>query len=204
MNLKDSCVSKVKARYGKSELISIRKDTNYIRLDETLCELLHDLSLNRRGKTRRGKRGGQKSKTNIGLINAQSVRNKTDILHEYILEQNLDLCCFVETWLKENDDWLIKQLTPNGFDILHHDRKGKTGGGVAVLFKTEYKARLENFPDYSSFEYISIVLQPLDLRVCSIYRPPSIDGISAGTFFNDIAELFEILVVDKKKIIIAG
>ena len=60
MNLKDSCVSTVKTRYGKSELISIRKDTNYIRLDENVCELLHDLSLNRRGKTRRGKRGGQK------------------------------------------------------------------------------------------------------------------------------------------------
>ena len=112
--------------------------------------------------------------------------------------------CFVETWLKENDDLLIKQLTPNGLDISHHDKKGKTGGGITVLFKTEYKARLENFPDYTSFEYILIVLQPLDLWVCSIYRPPSIDGISAGTFFNEIAELFEVLVVDKKGLLLLG
>ena len=34
------------------------------------------LSLNKKRPTRQGTRGGQKSKTTIGLVNAQSVRNK--------------------------------------------------------------------------------------------------------------------------------
>ena len=92
---------------------------------------------------------------------------------------------------------LIKQLTPKGFDILHHDRKGKIGGGIAVLFKTTFKAKLDQFPVYTCFEHISLVLQTLNMQVCVVSRPPFIDGISCGTFFDEIAELFEILV-DKK------
>ena len=56
-----------------------------------------------------------------------------------------------------------------------------------MLFKTALKARLDKFPVYTSFEYIS-----LNKRVCVVYRPPFIDGISGGTFFDEI-ELFEIL-----------
>ena len=134
-------------------------------------------------------RGGQKSTTTIGLVNAQSVRNKTDILHDYILEQKIDLCCFDETWLRENDELLIKHLTSKGFAILHHDRKGKIGGSVAVLFKTAFKAKLNKFLVYTSFGNIS--------GMCSL-QTPFIDGISGGTFFDEIAELFQILAFDKK------
>ena len=91
----------------------------------------------------------------------------------------------------------IKQLTHKGFDILHHDRKGKIGVGVAVLFKTVFKAKVDQFPVYTSFEHISVVLQTLKMPVCVVYRPPFIDGISGGTFFDEIAELFEILFADK-------
>ena len=92
----------------------------------------------------------------------------------------------------------IKQLTHKGFDILHHDRKGKIGVSVAVLFKTVFKAKLDQFPVYTSFEHISVVLQTLNMLVCVVYIPPFIDGISGGTFSDEITELFEILVVDKK------
>ena len=132
------------------------------------------------------------------------MRNKTDIVHDYILEKKIDLCCCVETWLKESDELLMKHLTPNGFDILHHYRKGRTGGGVAVLCKSEYKAKIDKLPDYTSFEYISIILQSLDLPVCVVYRPPSIDGISGGTFFHENAKLFEILSIDKKRLLLLG
>ena len=82
-------------------------------------------------------------------MKAELVRNKTDILYYSILEQKIDLCCFVKTWLRENDELLIKHLTPKYFDILHHDRKGKIGGSVAVLFKTQFKAKLNKFPVYT-------------------------------------------------------
>ena len=67
-----------------------------------------------------------------------------------------------------------------------------------MLFKTAFKAKLDKFPVYTSFEHISVVLQTLNMWVYVVYRPPFIDGISGGTFFDEIAELFEILAVDKK------
>ena len=95
---------------------------------------------------------------------------------------------------------LIKHLVANGFDTLHLDRKGKIGDSIAVLFKTT--ARLDKFSVYTYFEHISVVLQTLIMWVCVVCRSfPPIDGISGGTFFDEIAELFEILV-DKNKITI--
>ena len=95
--------------------------------------------------TKRGVRGGKISKTSIGFFNAQSIRNKTDVIHDYILEKNLDICAIVETWLKQKDELIAQFITPIGYDILHIDREHKQGGGVAVVFKSVYQAKLDIF-----------------------------------------------------------
>ena len=43
------------------------------------------------------------------------------------------------------------------------------------------------------------------MLVYVVYRQtPFIDRISGGTFFDEIAELFEILIVDKKRLLLLG
>ena len=94
---------------------------------------------------------------------------------------------------------LIKHLTPKGFDILHHDRKGKLGGRVAVLFNTVFKAKLDKFLVYTSFEYILVVLQTLNFWVCVLYRPPLLMEFQLEHFLIKLLIYLKYLFLTKQR-----
>jgi hypothetical protein len=76
----------------------------------------------------------------FGLINAQSVGNKTTALCEHVMECAFDVAAITETWLRDGDDPLILNLCPPGFTYLVCNRpttksKGR-GGGLAFLVRS--------------------------------------------------------------------
>ena len=50
----------------------------------------------------------------LGIVNARSICNKTDVFTDYVTEVNMDLVAITETWLNvgEKDNKVIKDLTP--------------------------------------------------------------------------------------------
>ena len=40
----------------------------------------------------------------LALINAQSVRNKTDMIVDHIIDNDIDVLCITESWLCESGD----------------------------------------------------------------------------------------------------
>ena len=97
----------------------------------------------------------------VGSVNCQSVRNKTDIILDYILEKNLAICSLTETWLKEEDILECKQITPKGYSLLcEHRPEGKRGGGIALIYETRLNCqKISNFPRFDSFEYLAVQCQ---------------------------------------------
>ena len=71
----------------------------------------------------------------IGYFNARSVRNKSDEICDFVVENDLDVCAISETWLSGNDSDKIVcgDITPTGYSLKHMPRKGRRGGGVALL-----------------------------------------------------------------------
>ena len=49
----------------------------------------------------------------LSHINARSVCNKLNDLHQYINLNNIDLCAITETWMREQGDITEKELAPN-------------------------------------------------------------------------------------------
>ena len=47
---------------------------------------------------------------NIVLINSQSIRNKDELIVEYLVSNNIDTCMLTETWLTNSDN---DQIWPN-------------------------------------------------------------------------------------------
>ena len=76
-------------------------------------------------------------KIKVGLANCQSVRKKTDEIIDYIIDYDIDIMTFTETWLKDDgsDQRTIGDLTPSGYCFKHVPRSGRVGGGVGVLYK---------------------------------------------------------------------
>ncbi len=78
------------------------------------------------------------STINGGLINSQSVGNKTLEIHDLITDENFDLLAVTETWLNEYEQAKRKEMTPITHTILHTPRKDRRGGGVRIYLKKNF------------------------------------------------------------------
>ena len=78
---------------------------------------------------------------NISHINARSISNKIIPFQWEICDEETDICAITETWLKtEDSDFRLREIAPDGYDIISHPRKdGRKGGGVALIYKQQYK-----------------------------------------------------------------
>ena len=78
----------------------------------------------------------------IAHVNVRSIRNKAPQFQLEISNQGIDVCAITETWLKSPDEETIplQQITPPGYNITSYPRSnGKTGGGLAVIYKKHIK-----------------------------------------------------------------
>lgn len=61
------------------------------------------------------------------LLNAQSLRNKSADLVDYVNDENFDIVALTETWLT-NDDLAVRSLSsPVGYKFLDHARSCREG-----------------------------------------------------------------------------
>lgn len=72
------------------------------------------------------------------------------------------------------------------------------------MFKSVYQAKLDIFKSFCSFEYISVVTSSPQIRLCVVYRPPSVERVTNNLFFDEFAELMSIIIVQKQKLLIVG
>ena len=140
-----------------------------------------------------------------GLINIQSVGNKTIKIRNLINELDLDVLLLSETWLQGNisDSSRIKELKPCTHNFYHIPRKNKVGGGVgAVVSKSFSSVSIKNEVSFESFEYIDLELKRKNrvFEVILLYRPPD---SSKRKFMEEFSNLLE-MVNDVRKTIISG
>ena len=142
--------------------------------------------------------------TKCNLINVQSVGNKTNIIKNLVVDQDLDICMLTETWLSNNisDYSKIKDMTPDTHNFHHIPRVTKTGGGVGILINKLYKTSIVNNHSYESFEHINLksTYNNKNIQIIIIYRPPS---MSKRRFLNEFGELLDMLN-DNRNILICG
>lgn len=92
-----------------------------------------------------------------GLINIQSVSNKTFDLYELIEDHDLDILALTETWLSECDTAKIREMTPAGTHRFLHVPRGTRGGGVGIFLSTSFKKITKKKCEvWSTFEVIQV------------------------------------------------
>ena len=144
-----------------------------------------------------------KSCSNLGLINARSVRNKSYKIIDSIHQNNLDILVATETWLGEKDDHIIPEITPEDFQCLRKDRKTGRGGGIAVICRKSMNPKQLSTVDYSSFEHDVLRLSTKSghIRLIIVYRPPS---TSKDIFIDEFTTLLETHIFSTDKVLIVG
>ena len=114
----------------------------------------------------------------VGLLNSQSLKNKTLLISDLITEKNISLLFLTETWIQNvNEEIFLKHASPVGYSYHQKSRpNGSRGGGVAVIYQDNIKLvdMTTQFKQFSSFESIvlSAMINGESVWFFNIYRPP--------------------------------
>ena len=90
----------------------------------------------------------------VSVMNARSVRNKTLIIKDFVVDNNVDVLAITETWLRSGDDVIIGELIPAGYCLSECPRLGGAGGGVGLLYKKGIKMKTRLCDKFTSFEWL--------------------------------------------------
>ena len=139
----------------------------------------------------------------IVLLNARSIKANTDSIFECIDCTKPEIIAITETWLKPDDDFFLKSITPTGFSSLRVDRTTSKGGGVGIICKSELKPKLKPSENYASFEHLwaNVCCNNVTIRLVVLYRSPS---QSFNDFMLDFTSLLEQLDSTESSFIIMG
>ena len=123
----------------------------------------------------------------LAYINSRSINKKADTIRQYIADEKIDVMALTETWLKGTDEDRMScgDITPPGYTILHVPRKGKRGGGVGLVFRSNLQIKQCETTQYGTFEHMEVLI--LNAASCTrlsiIYRPPNTDK---GSFLHEL------------------
>src|SRR5664279_433359 len=144
------------------------------------------------------------SSTSIGWLNVQSLRTKTDMISTSIIDRELDVVVLTETFHNASDDICLRLTTPPGYAVVDVARPNRRGGGVAVIFRKNWKSSILPLPACTKLEAIAVRLTVgADCFVIlAVYRPGSEEVSSL--FFEELATILETLVMFACPVIIGG
>ena len=142
--------------------------------------------------------------------NCRSVRNKVHEIMDMIKENDADIICLQETWLRKCDSAIIEEIKEYNYNIIteRKSRKVDIGGGVAIIYKPFIRIKKIKYKQYLSFESISLSItsQKESFIFTNIYYP----GYSPKHrytylyFLNELDELLESVLNCGRKNILFG
>lgn len=206
--------------YSREELLQLQHDKTSMPI-----ETYRQMGTSSRSPTKRGCRSGGvryhntttildnssiKNKLKLSVWNAQSVGNKTDKLCDYVSDNDIDVLCLTETWLKSEDSGIIGDLSPPGYSFINVPREHAEHGGIGVLFKSQIHLGLlktnVQFPKYKTFEYASVSNTSRTLTLVVVYRtPPSTTNkLRVSEYLENFHEFVGIVDQLSGKILLVG
>ena len=142
-------------------------------------------------------------------MNVRSLRNKADYITDVECENDIDILCLNETWLTDNDAFLMSAIVPHGYTFQHYQRNDRRGGRIGIMFKAFFHLALSKPWHTESFACLRVMLRGSSfaaaVRIFVVYRPASSGRKSKlfRVFLQEFGELLERVFL-KKRLIVLG
>ena len=149
----------------------------------------------------------------IGIWNAESVRQKENLIKDYMLENDLDALVTLESWLELNELPSTEDIIPCKEAYKLHQlprpgRKNASGGGMLCIYKRHLavvqipaiKTKVLEVMD------LKISVQNKSIRLVSVYRPPKTKNRTYPVvdFYEDMENLVSHYKTVKDEVIFCG
>ena len=137
------------------------------------------------------------------LINCTSVVNKTQEIQLELVNNSLELCILIETWIKECDTITPTRLCPNGYESLSISRQDRVGGGIAIVYKSDLNISIASSQSFKTIELLCFSISTGNrlINMITIYRPPDPHVLE---FCNELAKLLETNINLSGELILLG
>lgn len=90
----------------------------------------------------------------LACSNARSLKYKVAAVTDYIINENMDICVFMETWLKDRDTASIVGLLPAGYEFRNFPHlSGRYGGGIGIMFKDTLNDKMSDSNEKQCLEF---------------------------------------------------
>jgi len=142
-------------------------------------------------------------------LNARSLRNKSFTFVDYVCDVKPELVAVTETWFNDKDTAAGIDCSPPGYRLLDCHRTDSRGGGTALFYQENIPVEKVSAAILNSFEYSEWKICPvgsMTFKLIIIYRPPysSTHPVSMGTFFNELIEYLESVILCPHPVLITG
>ena len=128
--------------------------------------------------------------------------NKTFVLNDFFSRHNLDFLFLTETWIGAGvgQSSVFSELCPTNCSFISTPRCVGRGGGVALVFKNDFKVRTLSVGSFSTFELQCIIVESATspLACVLIYRPPKPDKdfiTEFSDFLSHFVSLYDRLLI---------
>ena len=144
------------------------------------------------------------------LVNVESIKSKTELVMDYLLDNKVDIAILTETWLSDNVEiWLkASDLNQHGCRTLHQNRPKHQGGGLAIICKFHLQVKQLDTGSKSSFEYLVCRISGKTLVVTNvaIYHPPysATNNSTNAKFIDEFTEYLVDSIMTYNNIVILG
>ena len=91
----------------------------------------------------------------LATVNTRSVKGKDQELHQYLTENNIDICTVTETWVSDTDAdklWLLTMDLNNNYKFVPVHRTNGRGGGIGIMYKRHLQMESKCNGQTCSFE----------------------------------------------------
>ncbi len=113
------------------------------------------------------------TKVRMALLNIRFISNKTFAINEPILSHELDLLFMTETWLNAGELGPHSEVCPKDYNFFNMTWSVGRGGGLATIYRNNFKCRLLATELFSSFEVQLFKMDGCNPLLCiHVYRPP--------------------------------
>lgn len=124
-------------------------------------------------------------RTLLRNVNICSLTKKGHLIQNLLTDHKFDFFCLTESWQQPNEFSQLNNSAPPGFVYTCQPRESGRGGGIAVIYRENWKVSSLSVPVYSSFESVVCQLSgPVPTVIAVIYRSPK----SNSVFISDFAD----------------